>query len=458
MYHLECPSGIAGDMFLGACLDLGMPLEVLVEAVRALGLEGLELEHRRSQRGGITGSRFRVLVAGQPVEGPDPEEAVDAHRHPGHDHSGHDPHHRHEHSLHHAHPHAHDESQAGEAVPNTYRGIADLVEASELDAAVKVRALRMLRWVGEAEARVHGLSLDKVHFHELAAIDSIVDIVGAAAAIEALGAERVTCGTVVVGSGTVHTAHGLMPVPAPATALLLEGIPSLGGGTGELVTPTGALILKELVDEFGCQPLLVAEATGYGLGRKHLDDRSNSVRLVRGSPATKPLEDDDFVPIDVVEAQLDDVTGELVGFLIEQLLAQGALDAYSVPVLMKKSRPGVLVTAICRPEATRALAKLLIEQSSSLGCRVTRSQRMEADRFAVTVSTEYGPIDVKVGRLGERIISSKPEYEQASAQALRAGVSLTVVQRAAVRAFEQLPADRRARLLRGDASAVDSDD
>ncbi|MEM6705609.1 MAG: nickel pincer cofactor biosynthesis protein LarC, partial [Acidobacteriota bacterium] len=323
-------------------------------------------------------------------------------------------------------------------------GIAALVEASALRSPVKERALRMLRWVGEAEARVHGMSLDNVHFHELAAIDSIVDIVGAAAAIEELAGARVSCGTVVVGSGTVHTAHGLMPVPAPATALLLEGIPTVGGGRGELVTPTGALILKELVDEFCEQPALTTEATGYGLGRKHLADRSNSVRLVRGRPARQAPADEALVPVDILEAQLDDVTGESVGFLLETLLEDGALDAYSTPVYMKKSRPGVLVTALCRPEATRSLARRLIEHSSSLGCRVTRSRRLEAERYTVSVNTPYGAIDLKVGRLEGSIVSVKPEYEQARACARASNVPLIEVQRAALRAADELALDELA--------------
>ncbi len=418
-------------MFLGACLDLGMPLEVIVEAVRALGLEGVELEHRHAQRGGITGSRFRVLRAGLPIEGPDPEEVSEAdgsgdatsfHGEPPKDH-GH---------LH-AHGHTHKDERA---VPSTYRGIADLVGASDLAEGTKARALAMLRRVGEAEAKVHGVGLDEVHFHELAALDSIVDIVGAAAAMEYLDAERVTCGTVVVGSGTVRTAHGLMPVPAPATALLLAGVPTEGGGAGELTTPTGALILQEFVDEFRPQSLQRSDGFGYGLGRKDLSDRANAVRLARGTEETLGETHGQLAEVSVIECQVDDVSGEVLGHVQEVLLATGALDVFLTPVQMKKARPGTLVTVLCRHGQRRALAEVLLRETGALGCRFTVAERLELDRDWETVSTQFGDVRLKVGSLDGEVVACRPEFEDCRRLAAEHGVALEAVYRAALAARE----------------------
>src|SRR5687767_6599792 len=263
-YHLDCSSGIAGDMFLGACLDLGMPLDILHETVARLRLPNVSVESRKASRGGFVGTRFRVLVDGKPLEGPDPEE----HHHHHHDHD----HHHHDHDHHHHH-HGHSRDLAA---------IRELIQASDLAEPVKERAIRLFQRLGEAEAKAHGMPVDRVHFHEVGAIDSIVDLVGAAAAVEHLSPGRITCSQVNVGGGRVRTAHGELPVPAPATAELLRGIPIFGGPGGELTTPTGAVLLAELVDEYVDFPSLVLEGTGYGLGKRDLADRPNALRLLRG--------------------------------------------------------------------------------------------------------------------------------------------------------------------------------
>ncbi|HEV7516190.1 MAG TPA: LarC family nickel insertion protein, partial [Thermoanaerobaculia bacterium] len=273
-YHLDCWSGIAGDMFLGACLDLGMPLEVLADAVARLDLPGVTVEGRKAKRGGIAGTRFRVLADGRPLEGPDPEEAAQpsphahpehAHEHPhAHPHDHPHPHDHQEHHEHHDHPHPH--AHAGhDHHGRDLASIRRLIGESSLEPAVRDRALALFERLGRAEAKMHGIELDRVHFHEVGAVDSIVDLVGAAAAIEHLAPERLTCGPVNVGGGRVKTAHGELPVPAPATAELLAGIPVFGGGGGELTTPTGAVLLAELVDEFGELPGLALDGAGYGL-------------------------------------------------------------------------------------------------------------------------------------------------------------------------------------------------
>jgi uncharacterized protein (TIGR00299 family) protein len=468
-YHLDCASGIAGDMFLGACLDLGMPLEVLAEAVASLGLRGVGIEGRKASRGGFMGTRFRVLLDGRPIEGPDPEEAEGAHRQAhqhAHEHArqhglergatpdsaaGDEHPHAHEHGHHHGPQsggHAHDH---GPHVHGEHTGQRDLTQIrlllahSGLPPAVRDRALRLFARLGEAEAKAHGMPIERVHFHEVGAVDSIVDLVGAAAAVEHLAPRRLTCGSVNVGSGRVHTDHGELPVPAPATAELLRGVPIYGGPGGELTTPTGAVLLAELVDAFVELPPLVLEATGYGLGRKHLAMQPNAVRLLRGHPLAAPAagslaggrEDAIAAPapqVAVVECEVDDLAGEGFGFLMERLLAAGALDVYFTPLVMKKSRPGTLVSMLCRPPQVEELAGILLLESGSLGCRYHLAARFEAERDSQEVETAFGRVRIKRGRLAGRILAAAPEYEDCRRLALAAGVPWRDVYRAALAA------------------------
>jgi uncharacterized protein (TIGR00299 family) protein len=265
-----------------------------------------------------------------------------------------------------------------------------------------------------------------VHFHEVGAVDSIVDLVGAAAAIEHLAPRRITCGPVNVGSGRVRTAHGELPVPAPATAELLRGVPIYGGPGGELTTPTGAVLLAELVDEFVDAPALVIESIGYGLGRKDLPHQPNATRLLVGKgKETRP-------EVMVVECEVDDLPGEAFGFLMERLLEAGALDVFFTPVQMKKNRPGTLVTLLCRRPQLEALAGLLLMESGSLGCRYYLASRFEAERETVEVETAYGAVRVKRARLDGRPLATAPEYDDCRRLALAASVPLRDVYRAAM--------------------------
>jgi uncharacterized protein (TIGR00299 family) protein len=428
-YHLDCSSGLAGDMFLGACLDLGMPLDVLTETVARLHLSGVSVESRKAMRGGFAGTRFRVLVNGSPVEGPDPEEAQEHHEHEhehghGHEH-GHE--HTHDHGQHgHHHHHAHGHSRN---LPEILR----LIGESHLAPAVQERASRLFLRLGEAEAKAHGMPLDRVHFHEIGAVDSIVDLVGAAAAVEHLAAERITAGQVNVGSGRVKTAHGELSVPAPATAELLRGIPIYGGPGGELTTPTGAVLLAELVDEFIDLPALTLEGVGYGLGRKDLKHQPNAVRLLRGRRATA-RQDAARGEVVVVECEVDDLPAEGFGFLMERLLDAGALDVYFTPVQMKKNRPGTLITLLCRRPQLEVLAGQLLMESGSLGCRYYMASRFEAERETIEVSTAYGPVRVKRARFEGRPLSAAPEFEDCRRLALAAGAPWREVYRAALMA------------------------
>jgi pyridinium-3,5-bisthiocarboxylic acid mononucleotide nickel chelatase len=467
-YHLDCASGIAGDMFLGACLDLGMPLEAVAEAVASLGLAGVGVESRKASRGGFAGTRFRVLLDGLPLEGPDPEETgAGAHEHvhePLHEQG-----HRHEHGLRnaqeHAHRHAHEHAQrearrhgedaagghghrhgldpAGDHDPRGQRDLAQirtLLARSGLPPPVRERALRLFSRLGEAEAKVHGMPVERVHFHEVGAVDSIVDLVGAAAAVEHLAPERLTCGPVNLGSGRVRTDHGELPVPTPATAELLQGVPVYGGrgGDGELTTPTGAVLLAELVDAFVELPPLVLETTGYGLGRRQLPMQPNALRLLRGrrleSPGG-PGSGPGLPEVAVVECEVDDLAGEGFGYLMERLLAAGALDVYFTPLVMKKSRPGTLVSMLCRRPQLEELAGILLLESGSLGCRYHLAARFEAERDAVDVETAFGRVRIKRGRLGGRTIAAAPEYEDCRRLALAAGVPWREVYRAALAAM-----------------------
>jgi len=419
-YHLDCSSGIAGDMFLGACLDLGMPVELLSDVVARLGLAGIAVESRKASRGGFVGTRFRVFQDGKPIEGPDPEE-----------HSHDDHHHHHEHSHDHGHHHHDHHHHHG---PN--RGLAeirDLILGSALAGPVKERALRLFQRLGEAEAKAHGMPIERVHFHEVGAIDSIVDLVGAAAAIEYLAPERLTCGPVNVGSGRAKMAHGEVSIPAPATAELLKGVPIHGGPGGELTTPTGAVILAEMVDEFVDLPAMVLEGVGYGLGKKDLSMQANALRLLRGRVGEGRAE------VMVVECEVDNLPGEGFGFLMERLLDAGALDVYFTPVQMKKSRPGTLVTLLCRRRQLEELAGILITESGSLGCRYYAAARFEAEREILEVETAFGNVRIKRARLDGRPLAAAPEFEDCRRLALASGVPWRDVYRAALAATSSNP-------------------
>ncbi|PYQ61539.1 MAG: nickel pincer cofactor biosynthesis protein LarC, partial [Acidobacteria bacterium] len=296
------------------------------------------------------------------------------------------------------------------------------------------RALRLFQRLGEAEAKAHGMPVERVHFHEVGAIDSIVDLVGAAAAVEFLAPERLTCGPVNLGSGRVRMAHGEVPIPAPATAELLRGVPVFGGPGGELTTPTGAVILAELVDEYVELPAMVLEGVGYGLGKKDLPTHPNALRLLRGRSAV--VRDQTRAEVMVIEAEIDDLPGEGFGFLMERLLAAGALDVYFTPVQMKKSRPGTLVTLLCRRPKLEELAGILLTESGSLGCRYHAASRFEAEREILEVPTAFGTVRIKRARLDGRPLAIAPEFEDCRRLALASGAPWREVYRAALLAAE----------------------
>jgi uncharacterized protein (TIGR00299 family) protein len=408
-YHLDCSSGLSGDMFLGACLDLGMPLEVLSDAVARLGLPNVGVEARPASRGGLAGIRFRVRQDGRLIEGPDPDEGP----------AGSEP------SVH---SHAHGHTAHGHG--RTLRDIRELLDRSALEVQVKERAHQLFTRLGAAEAKVHGMPIDHVHFHEVGAVDSIVDLVGAATAHRFLEVEALTCGPVNVGGGSVTTQHGVLPVPAPATAELMRGVPLYGSPQGELVTPTGAVLLAELVDEYCELPPLAIEAIGYGLGKREVAGRPNAARLLAGRARTE-----ERGSIEVVECEVDDLPGEGFGFLLERLLGAGALDVYFTPVQMKKNRPGTLITLLCRRDQLEPLAGLLLAESGSLGCRYHSVSRFEAEREFGTVQTRFGEVRVKRARFAGRPLAETPEFEDLRRLALEHSVPWREVQAAALAAL-----------------------
>lgn len=448
--HLDCFSGLAGDMFLGACLDLGMPASVVAEAVAGLKLHGISVEARKTTRAGFAGTRFRVLDHGKPIEGPDPEERVreavadDQMEKPpvneggvpggggagGHSHS---PEHGHGHGHGHVHEHAHHSGQ-GHGHGRNLPEILALIDGSGLSPAVKSRARALFHRLGEAEAKAHGMAVERVHFHEVGAVDSIVDLVGAAAAVEWLAPRRITCGAVNLGGGTVRGAHGVMPVPPPAVAELMRGLPVYGSdrSVGELLTPTGAVLLAELVDEFVELPTLVVEGVGYGLGRKELAGRPNAVRLVSGTAWPAMAGGGATGEVLVVECEVDDLSGEGLGHATSRLLAEGALDVYLTPVQMKKGRPGTLVTMLCRRPDLERLAGLLLAETGSIGCRFQASGRFEAEREIVSVATRFGDVRIKRARFLGRPIANAPEFEDCKRLAAAAGTTWRAVHEAAV--------------------------
>ena len=406
--HFDCFSGLAGDMFLGACVDAGLPWEVLEDAVVRLGMEGVEIRHRRARRGGLEGERFSVLQDGSPVEPPDPDEpstdedgaeAVEAQRHADH----------------------------ARRTPEEIRGV---LENSRLEDRVRDRALSLFARLTHVEATVHGVGIEEVHFHEVGAVDAIVDLVGAATAYEHFRPLEISCGPINVGGGRVATDHGILPVPAPATAELLRGLPIYGEGSSELVTPTGAVILAELVDEFGELPPLELREIGYGLGRRETPGRPNVFRLLVGERQAQPEG-----TVMVVETEIDDLSGEGFGFLMESLSSGPALDVFFTAVQMKKSRPGTLVSVLCREGDLEDVAKTLLTQSGSLGCRYYPVRRFEAQRRTLTASTPYGDVRVKEGRFGGERIALAPEFDDCRRLAQENNIAWRDVHQAAISAL-----------------------
>lgn len=382
--YLDCIGGLAGDMLLGALLDAGGDLERLRAVPRELGLDGVLVEVERVERQGI--GALHVEVTG------------------------------------------------GDDAERTWRTIRELLEQSRLDETVRNRALAVFGRLAGAEAKVHGVEVDDVHFHELGAADTLVDVCGAVTLLAGLGVERIVCSPLPVARGLVQAAHGILPLPAPATLQLLRGAPLEGVDTpGELVTPTGAALASTLADAWGRLPSLVLERVGYGAGTRDTPDRPNVVRVLVGQEEHAAIAE-----VVLLETNLDDLNPEFVPDAIERCFSAGALDVWTVPAQMKKGRPGLVLSALARPPEEQAVATAILEETSALGLRVASLRRYELEREEREVQVEGGAVRVKLGRLNGRVVNVAPEHDDCSALALRLGRPVKSVWAAALAAAQDL--------------------
>jgi len=409
--YFDCFSGAAGDMILAALLDAGLPLEALKGALGSLGVDH-ELVVERVMRAGIAATHVSVRDKGQ-----------------GHTHShahahSHDHDHAHGHSQTHAHSHHHEHRTLAE--------IAGLIDRSGLSAAGKTRAKALFRRIGEAEAAIHNMPIEQVHLHEVAALDSIIDIVGAVFALEWFAADEIVSSPVNVGGGTVQIAHGTFPVPAPATLRLLTGVPVYSSGLqAELVTPTGALIVSDYASSFGPLPSMVTHHIGYGAGTKDFPGVPNVLRVVIGKRAHEAA----GTSIVQVECEIDDMNPQLFGPLIDRLLAAGALDVFYTPVQMKKNRPGILITVLAPPDARETVFGILFTETTTIGVRYQTMTREVLDREVVTVETPLGEIRFKVASRRGRVLNAAPEFDDCSRLAAEKGLPLKEVHALALAAW-----------------------
>jgi hypothetical protein len=391
--YFDCPSGAAGDMVMGALVDAGVPFEALRAELGKLGLAGFTLERREVMKG-----VFRATK-------------VDVHVH-DHDHTHGDAGHAHHE------PHGRDEHP-----DRNLESILALITASGLDAGVKAKAARIFTRLAEAEARVHGTTVEQVRFHEVGAVDAIVDVTGACIGLHLLGVDAVHCSALPVGGGFVMGTHGRIPIPGPGTAELLKGFPVVDTGVKrELVTPTGAAILTTLATSAGTMPAMTVEAVGYGAGDMDLE-APNVLRVFVGRPADSGGRE----TIMQVETTVDDMQPQLWEAVMERLFEAGALDVYLTPVMMKKSRPGTVLTALCTPDKVTELSRVLFEESSTIGVRWTAYQRERLAREMVTLTTAYGAITYKVSRLEGRVVTATPEFDEVRRIARSKGVPVREV-------------------------------
>ena len=403
LLYLDCFSGIAGDMTLGALIDLGIDADALIEALRTLPLANWHLEHRVDRRMGLRGVDVKITIGGR-VEGPAlPIDAAQPMETPsGHDHG----------------PHRH------------YREIIDIISGGALPDAVQQKALSAFDVLADAEAKVHGIERDAVHFHEVGATDSIIDIVGCAWGVWALGVDRLECSPLPMGRGFSRCAHGRIPQPAPATLEILSGIPVVPAGIDrELVTPTGAAFVKAWADRVGAFPEMTIDRVGWGAGDSDFEDRPNLLRAVLGDV---PIAADDCITI---EANLDDLNPEVAGFLLTRLFEAGALDAWFVPIQMKKNRPGIIVSALTRASRRTVLENVLLSESSAIGLRYYRTHRTILERRFTTVSTPWGDVRVKTAWREGQLANAAPEYEDCVRIAEQSGIPLKVIYQHAIARF-----------------------
>jgi uncharacterized protein (TIGR00299 family) protein len=440
--YLDIFSGISGDMFIGAMIDLGADAHKLEHELEKLKLGGYHLHVARKQKSGIEGVKFDVHLADHHEHSHDHDHSHEHHHdhdHPHEHHHGHD----HGHSHHHDEPdhHHHDEHDDS----RNFSEIKELISRSKLSAWVKQKSVAVFKRVAEAEGKIHGLPADEVHFHEVGAVDSIVDVVGACIALELLGRPRVLAAPVVEGTGWVKCAHGRLPVPVPATLAILgaRGIAlTQCDEPNELITPTGAALLAEFAESFGPMENLAAEKIGFGLGTRDNATRPNVLRAILGeqskvqSPKSKVAAsglDWETDRIAVLETNLDDINSEILGAFVETALAAGALDVFHTPIQMKKNRPGVLLTVLCAEADADKFSELILRETTAFGVRRHLVARRKLRREFTEVKTPFGKITVKIGRLGGKVIQAAPEFESCKKAAAQAKVPLKQIYEMAVK-------------------------
>ena len=419
-------------MVLGALLDVGLPLESLRSALGSLAIDYGQISAERVLRAGVSATKFRVSDA---PPSPAALRRASAHPAPGAERRApsaeppapaHDHHHQHEHGHGHAHTHSHAHEH------HSLKEIAASIERSALSTAGKQRAIHLFERLAEAEAEIHQMPLEKVHLHEVGALDSIIDIVGAVHGMEWLGADDIMASPLNVGSGTVKCAHGVFPVPAPATARLLRGAPVYSGEVAsELVTPTGALLITEYARSFGPLPAMQLDAIGYGAGDRDVQNHPNVLRVMVGEAAGSRGAE----TIVVLECEIDDMNPQLFGPLMDRLFEAGALDVFYAPVQMKKNRPGILVTVLCAPASREKLSGVLFAETTTIGVRYREVQRECLAREARVVNTPVGPIRFKVATRGGRVCNASPEFEDCARAATARRMPLKDVQALAMKAW-----------------------
>lgn len=450
--YLDTFSGISGDMFIGALIDLGVDAHKLAHQLEKLKLDGFHLHVAQAEKSGIAGIKFDVHLEG------------DHHHHEhehgegcDHEHEAHDHHHDHNHGEHHH--HAHEPHQHSHNDSRNFTAIKKLITKSKLSPWVKKKSIAVFQRIADAEGKIHGKPASEVHFHEVGAVDSIVDIVGVCIGLEMLGKPRVLAAPPVEGTGWIRCAHGRFPIPAPATLAILGA----RGATitqcdepNELITPTGAALLAEFVEKFEPMTGLVAEKIGFGLGTRDNKTRPNVLRAVLGnvgrvtrdekppranftSPTTRhpsPL-DWETDRIAVLETNLDDISSEILGAFVESALAAGALDVYHTPIQMKKNRPGVLLSVLCAETEADKFSELILRETTAFGVRRTIAERRKLKREFTTVKTKFGPVTVKLGKLNGKVVQAAPEFESCKKLAAQKKVPLRQVYEAVRRTLQR---------------------
>ena len=381
--YFDCFAGASGDMILGAMVGAGVDPNYLREQLSLLRVDGFSIDFETVNRSGLSATYARVETA-------------------------------------HEHKHRH------------LSDIRQIIEAADLTDYVKKLSVQIFTRLAEAEARVHNEPIDRVHFHEVGALDAIVDVVGAAICFDFLKIDRFVCSPLHVGSGMVEMAHGRFPIPPPAVAELVKGVPFYATDIkGELLTPTGAAIITTVCNEYGPIPKMTTESMGYGAGTREYKDFPNVLRVLVGETTADAADE----KLWMLETNLDDASPQIVGHVMDRVLELGALDCFFTPVQMKKNRPGVLLSVLCGPDEKEAVMKLLFVETTTLGVRSYEVTRRALERSMVQVETQYGMIDVKVARLDGRIVNEMPEFEQCRAAAAKAGVPVKIVEEAARLAF-----------------------